>query len=561
MSEKQGRGRALTRESSDEREESTSQTRDRCRIIAKEVSGEKERQRPIVEETSSGDDKGKGEEGGIAEMLKQFMGKIEGNMGKMEENREKDKLELASLLEKNREKDKLELISLLEENQMRFANILNDKLTEKLEENQRKTDEKLAEHQEKINGSLNQFYQVQQKFNSNINDLEIKQAKTEARVEENRGHLENLAGQIIEDKNEISKIRQLMTHNSESIGKVESHVTEMEGNFIKENQNLKGKFEEWGQGNSEEFLKLKREIENIRRTGVSSMSYENCRQLYKIKPELWPKFKGNGDKIHPMTYLNNLVQLTQEMDDQRMILTMIRLTLEERALEWYEMVSDRCNDLEDFKREFKNQFWNRKQQDYQQVRLLTGKYNERRGTRETYACDLYNRSKHIENINESEIAQHILNHFILSDNQSIICQNVKNMDELTEILRRLDYLTEVQNRDRINKGNQNDRYNQGYRGPNNHNFNTQNSSHQNNNPRPYQGQNNNSNYYQPRFQPNNNRFRPPMYHARGGINGNNTPNWRYQYPNQSQTWNQKEGSPPRRDENQCQNEEKKTPNY
>ncbi|XP_071057318.1 putative leucine-rich repeat-containing protein DDB_G0290503 [Onthophagus taurus] len=394
---------------------------------------------------SSGDEGKRKDEGNMMEMIKQMMERAE-------ENRKKENLEAEKRPEERSERDKLEtkkvledIITTLEGNQRR--------IDEKLEEIQRRTDEKIIESHKILNDNLNVLNDIQRNSKISIENLEIRQQITETNVESNKINLEYLKEKLVDEEREIAKWGQITNHNSESIGRIESHVVELEGNFVTESRTLKGTVEEWNKENNEALIRLRKEIDTIRISGTGAINSENYHQLYKIKPEVWPKFKGNGDKIHPMTYLNNLLKLTVDIHDPRLILTLIRLTLEERALEWYEMVLDKCSTIEDFQREFKHQFWNKKHQDYQRVRLMTGKYNEKRGTRENYACDLYNRSKHIENTNEAEIAQHILNHFILSDNQSIICQSVGNMDELIEILRRLDYLTEVQNREKFNKGN------------------------------------------------------------------------------------------------------------
>nr|XP_022904735.1 glycosyltransferase-like protein gnt13 [Onthophagus taurus] len=169
-----------------------------------------------------------------------------------------------------------------------------------------------------------------------------------------------------------------------------------------------------------------------------------------IKPEMWQKFNGNFNQLHPMTYLNNIIRLTQDIDDNKTVMNLIRLTLTEKALEWFEMVSDKCQNAEEFKREFVHQYWSRSQQDKLRIELLTGKYREGLKNRENYACELYNKCKHIKDLEERNIVLYLLNHFTMSDNSTILCQNINTIEELMEILRRLDTYSVMNRREQYN---------------------------------------------------------------------------------------------------------------
>ncbi|XP_071052950.1 arginine and glutamate-rich protein 1-B-like [Onthophagus taurus] len=84
-------------------------------------------------------------------------------------------------------------------------------------------------------------------------------------------------------------------------------------------------------------------IENIKKTRSNMINLDSTSTLLYLKSEMWPKFRGIKDKIHPMTYLHNLIRLTTDIDDPKLILNLIQLTLEEQALEWYEMVANKCH--------------------------------------------------------------------------------------------------------------------------------------------------------------------------------------------------------------------------
>ncbi|XP_071057539.1 homeobox protein 2-like [Onthophagus taurus] len=199
------------------------------------------------------------------------------------------------------------------------------------------------------------------------------------------------------------------------------------------------------------------------------INLDSTSTLSYLKPEMWPKFRGTKDKIHPMTYLNNLIRLTTDIDDPKLILNLIQLTLEEQALEWYEMAANKCHNLDDFKNEFVKQLWNSNQQHRQKLKLLNGKYNENwKVSREIYACDVYNRSKYIQGLEEKEITEILIKHFVNADNVAVVYQNISSMNELMEILRRLDDFTENQRKERnlnyqnINYGHTKLNYNYNY---------------------------------------------------------------------------------------------------
>ncbi|KAK9730847.1 hypothetical protein QE152_g14170 [Popillia japonica] len=170
---------------------------------------------------------------------------------------------------------------------------------------------------------------------------------------------------------------------------------------------------------------------------------------------------------------------------------MIRISLEERALEWYESVSEHITNIEKFETAFQKQYWSQDQQDRTKIQLMTGRYREGPLKRETYACDTYNKCKHLTGMTEREIVQGILRHLIITDPTSVACQDIQNLDKLMEFLRKLDEVTETQRNQRVqshtthtNNNVPNHTYNRSP--PNNSNYNARQNYYNNN-------RNNNSN--------------------------------------------------------------------
>ncbi|KAI4470484.1 hypothetical protein MML48_1g05895 [Holotrichia oblita] len=180
------------------------------------------------------------------------------------------------------------------------------------------------------------------------------------------------------------------------------------------------------------FENIRSELEQIKRSN-NRVIFNDRNNTYNpyLKPQMWPKYRDSQDQVHAMTYLKNIKRLTMEIEDDRQKMNLIRLTLEGRALEWFEM-------------------------DRTKVNLLTGRYQEGIVNRENYARDMFNKSKHLPGMSEEEIVRHILNHFIITDGHVVISKEVTSIEELMETLRRLDDLTDLQRQNlRINDGNNN----------------------------------------------------------------------------------------------------------
>nr|XP_022910164.1 GATA zinc finger domain-containing protein 4-like [Onthophagus taurus] len=315
----------------------------------------------------------------------------------------------------------------------------------------------------------------------------------------------------------------------------------------------------------EDYENVKKLINEIKTTRNNVINVDSPSTIPYLKPEMWPKFNGYHYKIHPMTYLQNIQKLTQDLQDEKTVMNLVRLTLNDRALEWFEMVSEKCSTFQDFSREFINQFWNRSQQDQLRVELLAGTYKDNSGSRENYACKLYNKCKYIYGLDENTIAMYLLSHFRTTDNNSVLCQTVRNMNELIEILRRLDTYNNLTKLNPNNNNNNNKNYqyyrDYNYSKPKNYNNDTHNiynqpKNGQDNNHYPkhdnfnknYSNNTNQRNHFQNRdYRSGNNKFGNERFHNSYNHNNNNGPN---SYP---QRWinnnsNPLRFTPPRRED-------------
>lgn len=254
-------------------------------------------------------------------------------------------------------------------------------------------------------------------------------------------------------RSEYNHKLQLLNQEVDSVHvKIDSVVQsadETRDKFEKEATNLQNRIESIIERERTAREQLEKKIELIKRQGTLTIPADSSMTNLFLKPEMWPRFRGHKDKLHPMTYLKNVRRLTANTENPDIALNLIRISLEERALEWYESICDRITDVEEFSEYFKKQYWNRGQQDRVKIQLMTGRYRIGLLKRETYACDMYNKCKHIDGISEREIVQNIMRHFILTDPATSISPEIQSLDELMEILRRLDEVAELQRNQRM----------------------------------------------------------------------------------------------------------------
>lgn len=201
------------------------------------------------------------------------------------------------------------------------------------------------------------------------------------------------------------------------------------------------------------FEEMEKEINILRKQGFRNISVSSTNSPI-IHHSEWPKFGGVNDNIHSMCYLQNILRLTSDIEDPKQGLTLIALTLRNRALEWWNRICDQVSTLEEFAIQFERQFWSQSLIDRQKIQLLTARYKPALGTRESYATSMYNCCKYIPDMSEKEIATYLLKHFIVTESDSILSRDVNNIEELIELLRKLDDLSDlrVQQRVQLNQG-------------------------------------------------------------------------------------------------------------
>ncbi|KAK9700585.1 hypothetical protein QE152_g31144 [Popillia japonica] len=209
---------------------------------------------------------------------------------------------------------------------------------------------------------IQELKQDTQNIHTNVTRLELKlhhdQTQTQAKILEVNAKLGEVKGQLSKTEERIDQVEQVTAQQQERM-----HI---------EVQYIRKQYEKVGEEIKEELKKNPSQGSTIIHAVFHA---EGCHTpaLFR-KPELWPKFKGYQDKLNPMTYIKNVVRLTAGIRDPSEALNLIRISLQERALEWFESVSDQVHNVDDFCEAFKRQYWDKNQQNRVKVQLLTGKY-------------------------------------------------------------------------------------------------------------------------------------------------------------------------------------------
>ncbi|KAK9688452.1 hypothetical protein QE152_g35315 [Popillia japonica] len=299
----------------------------------------------------------------------------------------------------------------------------------------------------------NQITQLDERISNNTQDLTTHIQNLQQNMHTNIKHVQEKSQKMVDElkdlQPQLNHIHQQVGQAHHRINQVEYLTKETKENFSQETQDLQKLIERITENEAQARQQLRREMEKLKKQEMNLIPTEKTLTKLYLKPEMWPKFKGHRDKLHPMTYLSNICRLANNIANPDIALNLIRIFLEERALEWYESVSEHITNIEEFERAFRKQYWSQDQQDHTKMQLMTGRYRERPLKRETYACDTYNKCKHLTRMTEREIVQGIVRHFIITDPTSVVCEDIQNLDELMEFLRKLDEVTETQRNQRI----------------------------------------------------------------------------------------------------------------
>ncbi|KAK9752298.1 hypothetical protein QE152_g4306 [Popillia japonica] len=252
---------------------------------------------------------------------------------------------------------------------------------------------------------------VDQETQEKINVLKEEIQQDKELIHERIQHVEEVTEQV---QNDIDGLKHRTDSTYEKMGRVEQKTADIDDNLAKETTGLRDMILALQIKEQNKFDAIEEKMTELRKTEKNVIYGTSHQANPLLKPEKWPKYKGTNDIIHPMMYLKTII-------------------------------SDRCQTIQQFEEEFRKQYWSTLHQDRQMVKLITGKYTKEGSlNRENYACELFNKCKYIPGLTEQKIAGYLLHHFILSDNQSIVCQDVQDMEQLMGILRRLDNLTSLQ---------------------------------------------------------------------------------------------------------------------
>lgn len=294
---------------------------------------------------------------------------------------------------------------------------------------------------------------IVQKFNDASTLINDSREETLTKIATLRQDHQQSIDSIVRTLDEQESIQHIMetelTSNKTKTEANSKHINDLTMDISNETSERYKSIDELKQAEEERMRKLELEIQRIKNISSNQSSCSSSRTT--IRPDMIPKFSGNRDRLHPMTYLRSVTHLSEEILDEKNLLNIIRLTLTDRALEWYELVSTKCQTFEQFVEFFKRQYWSESHQDRLKVNLLTGHYREGMLTRENYAIDVFNKCKDIASLTEKDVAKHLLKHFELSDSSITLCAEPQTINDLIDILRKLDDLAETQKKNRASQ--------------------------------------------------------------------------------------------------------------
>ncbi|KAK9703833.1 hypothetical protein QE152_g29080 [Popillia japonica] len=120
----------------------------------------------------------------------------------------------------------------------------------------------------------------------------------------------------------------------------------------------------------------------------------------------------------------------------------IRASLEGEALVWYSIVQNSCHNFSDFEHLFLQRYWSERQQSKIRTNLLVGKFDSSKGTsREFYFTSKYSVARYLTPpIPEEELVKYLSRHFDFTIARAVTSQQIRNYQEMTDLLREFDEL-------------------------------------------------------------------------------------------------------------------------
>lgn len=193
---------------------------------------------------------------------------------------------------------------------------------------------------------------------------------------------------------------------------------------------------------AQQDLHLSRQ-ESLIQPRESTILEERRKSSLNIKP---PSFNGNKNS-KPIQFLKSFHEYVKAMDIRdNEFKPLIRNCLQETAKNWFFLIDEKVNNIEDFEKLFRERFWNEPIQSQMQSRFELGKF-ERNGklTRVLYAQELIGYAQQLElKMTEAELVKKIGRHFV-SDrgiSRTIRMQNIEDFGRLFDLLQEFDNDTE-----------------------------------------------------------------------------------------------------------------------
>ncbi|KAK4886864.1 hypothetical protein RN001_003135 [Aquatica leii] len=244
-----------------------------------------------------------------------------------EERYIKDKEEAKKLRQEENEKleeFKKEIRNILRGEEAKQANILDERI-----QTVRGEIKEVEEKQQEIREEFNQ------RFEENKKNLELETKRNAIEFKQ----------ELIRIDNENADITKSVMKNEEAIYRLSITVNkELEKNVKKINLEMTNK-----------NLELKRLIEEKNQNAMNG-SYIEWKRDKQIMWNGGLEF-GEDGKINPNVFIKNLERNIKRIQDVDMLKTIIRTTMKEGSIVWYQGIEDRFESFEEFKNMFLEKYW------------------------------------------------------------------------------------------------------------------------------------------------------------------------------------------------------------
>lgn len=420
----------------------------------------------------------------------------------MKQNNEK----MLNKLEKKIEEGQQDMVKEIKQGMEQMEKKLED-----ISRRQNTVEQKIEEQNKKIAKSENDMSKIERKVISNSKNINL----LETRVEEIRQ--ENLS--IAEEENKktrkeidwkIEKVKKDFEIKEDIVKKLDEDIKigfKLQEEIInKETDNTRRKIQEIA-SKLKEREEWRQEIEN--NNGIRVVN------TYNGEPNT--KFDGDINKTHPKIFIQILNNKIKGIINKEELKEAIRSHLTGHALLWYNSNIFEIDNYKEFETRFLNYFWGENSQSTIRERLYFGRFDYNRSNNMNYyALQLFTLARFLDpHMREEEIIMFIARHYKSEVAETIAIQNIKNFEQFSNYLLRIERGTsQYKNNYYNNNNNNNNNYNENYK-PNMRNNNNNTYSYNNNNNYNSQFRNNN------RYQNNQNQYNNTYKNNRFNNNNNN----------------------------------------